>query len=69
MLQGWFQKFLVRQSNTSPTSDDDDVSSGQAEVLPSTEAVTTFRENGRTPLHGCYIYACCLCICSGCCYN
>ena len=58
MLQGWFQKFLVQQSNTSPTSDnDDDVSSGQAEVLPSTEAVTTFCENGRTPLDGCYVYA------------
>ena len=48
MLQGWFQKFLVQQSNTSPSSDDDgdDTSSAQAKVLPSTKAVTTFRENG-----------------------
>ena len=48
MLQGWFQKFLVRQSNTSPGSDDDDTSSAQAPVLPSTtKAATTFRENGK----------------------
>ena len=47
MLEGWLQKFLVRQPFTSPSGNDDAVSSGsvQSEVSPSTsKAVTTFRE-------------------------